>query len=478
MTDNLHLYVTAEDYAAVSGPSWPTYQDYILGVQATDSEIQKEIDSFTKMFLENGIKFPIETATACQYKWAWSTIYLNMLSTASCHRAGIMKFSESEFDNFHNLPKKINDRKIMLQGNWPQGGCQSCEMIERAGGFSDRMSGLQMRGLLPPELITNPTETKVTPTILEIFAENTCNLSCIYCNASLSSKIEQENIKFGPFASKGISIPVTTVERNTTGNYFKLFMQWLEKNVKNLKRLHLLGGETFIQHDLMNGVLDILEKNPAPDLVLCTFSNLNVPDKYWKKYTDRIQYLCQQGNISKFELTASIDCWGEAASYTRFGLNLDKFEQRLAWAAEQSDTWLGININQTITSTAIKTMPELIEKIAQYSEHRHIGHYFQFVGPNGTIEEINGHLHPKQFAYSLWEKDFDRILKAMPQNTHDQRDAIPRMQGHQKLLQQVTSHNYKKIADLHVYLDEIDRRRGSAWRQIFPYLDINDLGSV
>ena len=33
-------------------------------------------------------------------------------------------------------------------------------------------------------------------------------------------------------------------------------------NVHKLKRLHLLGGETYIKQDLMNGVMDILEKNP------------------------------------------------------------------------------------------------------------------------------------------------------------------------------------------------------------------------
>jgi hypothetical protein len=30
--------------------------------------------------------FPIQTATACVLKWAWSTIYLGQGTSSSCHR--------------------------------------------------------------------------------------------------------------------------------------------------------------------------------------------------------------------------------------------------------------------------------------------------------------------------------------------------------------------------------------------------------
>jgi hypothetical protein len=469
---NISDYITPEDYAIFAGPDWPSYTDFLAGQRGTVLTIQQEIDRFIEQQRKDGPRFPINTATACQYKWNWSTIYLNMLGTASCHRAGVIPFKAEEFDNFHNLPRKLNDRRAMLKGEWPQGGCQSCEMIERAGGYSDRRSALTMRGITPHELLTNPTAIEVTPTIIEIFAENTCNLSCVYCNASLSSKIEQENIKHGNFVKNNVKIPVVAVQREKTAEYFRLFMDWLNRNVGSLKRLHLLGGETFIQHDLMNGVLDILEKNPNPELALCTFSNLNVPDKYWNEYTGRIRDLQRAGNIACFDLTASIDCWGPEQEYVRSGLNIQKFEQRFAWAAEQSEDWLRLNVNQTITSMTIRSMPDLINKIKQYSKHRQIGHYFQFLGPNGTLDELNVHQHPKQFAYETWANDFERILAAMPQDTDNQREAIPRMQGHQKLLQKHTHHNYKKISELHTYFDELDRRRGTNWRELFPYLDI------
>lgn len=465
--NNLKNYITQDDYIARAGNSWPAYENFLQNPTSADPVVQQELTDLISEAKNTGMKFPINTATACQSKWTWSTIYLNSLTTASCHRVKPIPFKLEEFDNFHNIPQKLQDRKLMLEGKWPYGGCEYCKNIEDAGGFSDRLHNLDIRGLTPPELETDPTAIEVTPRIVEIFAQNTCNLSCTYCNASLSSKIQQENSKFGAFNSGGVSIPIVTTPTEATDAYFDKFIVWIEKNISQLVRLHLLGGETFIQHRLMESVLDILEKNPNPNLEFCIFSNMNVPDRYWDLYTGRIKDLQARGHIRYFDLTASIDCWGAEQEYARFGLDLEKFEKRFAWASEQG-SWLRLNANQTVTCLTMKTMPDLIDKIAQYSKNKHIGHYFQFYTGPQMFQ------HPQTFAYSMWAETFDRIYQAMPTTTVEQREAIPRMQGLQKQLQQKQTHNYVDIQKLHIYLDELDRRRKTAWRSIFPYLDINE----
>lgn len=466
--EKLNLYVTADDYKLGAGVDWPTYQEYISGIKLKNQSIQDEIDNFTQRYLKQGIKFPIKTATACQSKWTWSTIYLNSLSTASCHRVQPLPFELDEFDNFHNIPKKIADRKLMLKGQWPQGGCEYCGDIERAGGWSDRQHNLKIRGLTPPELEIDVSAVNVTPRIVEIFAQNTCNLSCIYCNGTLSSKIEQENIKYGNFNSGGVTIPIVNVPTVATKEYFDRFISWLDKNIQSLVRLHLLGGETFIQHELMDSVLLILENNPNPNLELCVFSNLNVPNKYWELYIGRIKDLQQRKHLKYFDLTASIDCWGPEQEYVRSGLNLQRFEQRLEWAVSQGD-WLRVNANQTITAMTMRTMPELIEKITYYSKFKPIGHYFQYyTGPHMFQ-------HPKIYAWSFWEDTCARILQVMPEGMPGGRknEARERMIGMQQLLKKYTEYNYIEIKKLHTYLDEIDRRRNTSWRSLFSYLDVN-----
>jgi hypothetical protein len=328
------------------------------------------------------------------------------------------------------------------------------------------MHNSAMRGLAPPELDHDEQAVRVTPTILEIFAQNTCNLACVYCNSNLSSKIEQENHKFGRFERDGVVIHPTHVPQ-AADTYFDRFMTWLKQNIKHLKRLHLLGGETFLQHSLMSQVLAMLEQAPNPNLRVCVFSNFNVPDRYWFDYLGRFRDLQHQGYIDRMELTASIDCWGEQAEYVRSGLHLRRFEEKFAWAADQDPAWLALNVNQTITAMTIRTMPELIDKISFYSQNRHIGHYWEFYcGPQQFQ-------HPRIFAWPFWQKDFERIMASMPRRTEDQLEAIPRMMGIQKVLEQQHEHDGHGVRQLHIYLDELDRRRGTDWHQVFPYLNID-----
>jgi hypothetical protein len=405
-------------------------------------------------------KFPIKTATACNSKWAWSTIWLNRGQTSSCHRVNSVPLDPDNFANFHNLPKKIADRELMLKGEWPTGGCEYCRKIEAAGGHSDRQHNNNIGGYVPKELKDNPTATHVTPRIVEIFAQNTCNLQCIYCAEDLSSKIRTENEKFGH--NNGVH-RISVVNKDQNVDYFEKFLLWLEENIQDLARLHLLGGETFIQHDLMEKVFDIIERKPNPNLQFNIFSNFNAPKKYWYDYTSRIKDYCLAGNISRFDLTCSIDCWGPEAEYVRSGLDLSMLEEYFAWASEQSEDWLYLNVNQTVSSMTIKTMPTLIEKIKQYSKHRHIGHYFMFV--DGYKFQ-----HPDIFDYSMWADDFEHILKIMPTDNIDQQEAIPRMIGLQRRLQNTCRQDPVQIAKLHTYLDELDHRRSTDWRSLFPYL--------
>ena len=464
---NLKLYLTPEQYKVYAGGDWPTYDEFIAGARPTHPDAQQYVDAMLNYTVnEQGKIFPIRTKTSCQSKWTWSTIYLDQLTTASCHRVSPSSLDLTNFDNFHNLPRKLNDRRLMLNGEWPTGGCEYCRDIENAGGFSDRQHNLEIPDLTPPELETDQNAIVVTPRIVEIFAQNTCNFSCIYCNDQLSSKIQQENLKFGEFNKDGVTIPIKLIHE-TTDEVFQKFLNWLEKNIHALKRLHLLGGETFLQEGLMNSVLTIIENNPNPDLQLCVFSNMNVPDKLWDRYINRIKDLQNKKHIKVFDLTASIDCWGAEAEYTRYGINLDKFEDRFAWASQEGD-WIRLNANQTVTATTMRSMVGLIDKIRQYSKNKHIGHYFQFYTGMQMFQ------HPQTFSYKMWESDFEKIFEAMPKNTPSQLEAIPRMEGLQKQLQLVKQHNFDDIKKLHIYLDEIDRRRNTNWRNVFPYLDIHE----
>lgn len=450
--------IDQKDYNTHRGDSWPTWDEFLKGSNTDSVDVDVEIDDFVKKFSSQGKYFPIKTETACQSKWTWNTLWLNEGTASSCHRAGWDDVTVDNF-NLHNGPNKLKARKQMLEGKWPGGGCEYCRDVEKAGGHSDRQHNNLIPGLSPEELESDQTAVVVTQRIQEIFADNTCNLSCVYCNSNLSSKIEQENNRYGEFKQKGVWLKDTLANKQDNKALYAKFLDWLTDNVHHLRRLHLLGGETFIQHKLMTDVLDILERKPNKELKLCIFSNMNAPEKYWQLYIERIRNLPIKG----FDLTASIDCWGEQQQYIRHGLDLELFEQRLAWASEQGD-WLKLNINQTITNMTIKTMPELINVVNKYNQHKHIGHYFEYyIGPEQ-------YQHPKIFAYNMWQEDFERIYNEMRKETVEHREVFTRLQGLEKQLKTVNKHDYKQIENLHIYLDELDRRRGTDWRSLFPYL--------
>ncbi len=406
---------------------------------------------------DNKVYFPIKTETACQKKWNWSTIFLNTGRTNSCHRCDTLPIDINNFDEFHNLPKKLADRQLMLEGKWPAGGCEYCQKLESTGQGSDRTYHLSIPDLTPPELLENKSAVNVTPQIVEVYLNNTCNLACVYCTEEYSTRIQSENKKFGLFDQQGVSIiPGRFVNTN---EYFEKFCTWLETNIHKLKRLHLEGGETFYQRE-MDVIIDIIKKNPNKKLEVNVVSNLMAHKT--KHFISEFKELCKTRSIGRFDLTASLDCWGPEAEYIRFGLDLKTWEENFSYAVEQK--WLTLNVNMVINALSIKTTPALIEKINFYSRSRNINQQFNLVVGAKT------YMHPKIFGGEMWADDFEKILLLLPDNTPVKAKQKDYMKGIWEYLKSCDK-DVTMINQLYVYLDELDRRRGTNWRNLFPYLD-------
>ena len=78
--------------------------------------------------------------------------------------------------------------------------------------------------------------------------------------------------------------------------------------------------------------------------------------------------------------------------------------------------------------------------------------------------------HPKMFDWYHWQDHFARIMKELKDTTTEQKETRLRMQGIIDQLRTVEYGNFPEIENLHIYLDEIDRRRGTNWRELFPHL--------
>jgi organic radical activating enzyme len=366
----------------------------------------------------------------------------------------------TNFDEFHNTPKKLNDRKLMLEGKWPTGGCEYCKNVEDSGGSSDRQFHLKIPGQYPT-VLDHVSEINVNPTILEIYLDNVCNMSCLYCWDGFSSKIQQENKKFGPFNKHGVSIDNTAVRHPNHTQLKEKFWEWLGQNYSNLSRLHILGGEPFYQKEFETCLL-FLENNSNKNLEFNVVSNLMIKPDNFKLQILRIRELIKNKKIARFDLTASIDCWGLEQEYVRFGLDLDTWRKNFAYLV--SEKWITLNINQTISSLTIKTIPELLNYINALRKNREIGHYMS------TTVMTYEFLNPRVFGKDFFKNDFDAIIKLMPDDTWQQTEAKTYISGIKSYLD-TCDRNQAEIDKLVVYLTELDRRRNTDWRTTFPWLE-------
>jgi hypothetical protein len=404
--------------------------------------------------------FPIRTETACQLKWTWSTIQLYDGSTNSCHRVGQTVVNPENFDTFHNTPKKLADRRLMLQGQWPTGGCEYCKNIEDTGGQSDRQFHLQIPNLVPPELESDPTAIDVTPRILEVYLDNVCNMSCIYCWDGFSSRIQQENEKFGEFVKNGIEIKNSSVRHPQHAELSTAFWQWMEKNSTSLSRLHILGGEPFYQAQFET-VMNFLETHHNPELEFNVVTNLKISTTKLEKFIGRIKNLLVTRRIKRFDLTASIDCWGAEQEYIRYGIDMAQWQKNFDYVAQQK--WVTLNVNQTITGLGIKSISTLIKYLNEHRKTRPIGHYFMAC--------VNrSHLYPGIFGAGFFDEDFKNILEEMPNDTWQHTNARNMMLG---LQSEFNSHlrDDSELSKLRTFLNEIDRRRDLNWQETFPWLE-------
>ena len=407
--------------------------------------------------------FPVKTATGCRLKWGYSTIYLSRAKTASCHRVDQLPLTLETFMDFHNLPRKIADREMMLEGKWPGGGCEYCKNIEDSGGYSDRQLHLTkpFEHMTVKELLTDPTATKVTPRTLEVYFNNTCNLKCIYCGPWFSSKIAAELKKHGSFGDDAYSDQYDAWQMNSEYDQMvKLLFEWMALNHKDLTTFQILGGEPFLQKEF-DMTLDFFEEHPSPNLDFNIVTNLTTDDKRMDHFIGRFERLIGKRKLKNLQITASLDCWGPQAEYIRSDLDLAQWERNFDKLIQKK--WIRMQVNHAINVLSIKYMPDLLRRMQKWNEINTVYNNFMSV-------QWPAYLNPDMFGSGLFDKDFELIdslmLNTVPYHTNTKQY----MQG---IISQIgnSKPNIAQIKSLKSFLDSIDQRRNRDYKLLFPWLD-------
>jgi hypothetical protein len=423
------------------------------------------------------VVFPIKSDTACLLKWGWSSVYLQSGTSSSCHRTKKYAIDPDNFSQFHNLPAKVEARHKMLNGEWPGAGCEYCKNIETAGGVSDRIFQLEQledKNLIPPELLEDKESTSISPTILEVYFKNTCNMACVYCGPHFSSKWEDENRKYGNlYSPTNDKFSVTQPQANL---HYKKMLTGLwdflkqNDNARKIQRYHILGGEPFLLEELDQSIA-FWARYGHPDLQISIVSNLNIPHERFKSYINKFELLAKKNKIWRLQLTASLDCRGPEQEYVRYGLDTNLWDENFEYVLNKP--WICLSINSVISSLTIKSLPNLIEKINYWNSKQDavIDEWRSY--PNDILHSFNtsGEVDdPYIFSGDIFSSVFQEILDKMPTNTKSQQGQKQMMEGIANKSKKSSTDNFR-IEELKKYLGMLDSRRGTNWKITFPWLE-------
>lgn len=307
----------------------------------------------------------------CLAKWSQVTMHLGTGLTHSCHHPIAHKIPLDELkDNpsaLHNTNFKKQQRKDMLNGKRPA-ECDFCWRIEdNTDEISDRVyKSIDDFSIVDYDEIVNSTgDENVYPRYVEVDFSHVCNFKCSYCGPTYSSKWVEEIQQKGAYQfSSGqpfnniSEVPIKNSDQNP---YTDAFWEWFPDALPHLHTFRITGGEPLLSKHTFK-VFEYLLENPNPNLEFAINTNACPPGKLWDRLVKLVQQLEQRNCVKKFTLFISAESVGEAAEYSRRGLNWRLFETNLEYFLDNTTT-TRIAVMSAFNVMSITTFVDLLKYV-------------------------------------------------------------------------------------------------------------------
>ncbi len=408
----------------------------------------------------------------CLAKWTQVTLHLYNGNTQSCHhvRSHRVPFQEVR-DNeraLHNSSYKRKQRRKMISGVYPK-ECQYCWNIEKVGEISDRIYKSRRFWAWPhfEEVVKSSDGPLLNPTNVEIAFESTCNLKCMYCSPSYSSKWHEEIRQYGAYPTSRLyndlrinkTLPLKKEDREF---YYNAFWKWWPSLSESLKVFRITGGEPLLSSHTWRTLDDII-KNPKPKLTLAVNSNMSVPDNLINRLIEKINAL--EGKVEVFQLFVSIDTCGKQAEYIRFGLQYEKFMENVEKILTRVKWPITISYMITVNALSLPGLKGLLKKI----------HYQRTTFDRHQINLDTPYLrNPEHLTIFILPKSFSSYLtlavEYMKKNNFNT-DEIDRLNRVVEYMKKNKIHFLKKKmlqADFYKMFVEYDKRKHIFFEEVFP----------
>jgi hypothetical protein len=477
--------------------------------------------------------------TMCFAKWAQVSMHFTNGMTHSCYHPPLHKMDLEEVklnpSALHNTKQKKFERKLMLEGQRPQ-GCSYCWKIEDVGGRSDRIyrSGEYWAQNAKEDIALAGSDGDIVPRYLEVNFNQACNFKCMYCSPHLSTAWEEEVKQLGPFKismhDKSIVLhndldPLTEVglmplkQKQNQNTYLEAFWKWWPKLYRKLEVFRITGGEPLMDINLYK-ILDYIYENPNSWLELSITSNLCPPKpELFSRFLDKLKKLEEikiwedkerfnpgSGNhwyvnmpLKNFALFVSIDSVGDQAEYIRTGLNFNVLENNLY-------KFLNETMNTTVTfinTFNALSVPRITDFMGWVLELRRTYSKTNQGTKSIKIHDINfnhpdHNIHPRQKiwfdipllrkpnwqAIQILPKEFDIYLIEAIEFMKANQDVsdfagfydfeIAKMERNLKIMQErnMSEHELNtNRKNFYHFFEQFDNRRGTNFAQTFPEME-------
>lgn len=305
----------------------------------------------------------------CLAKWTQVTMHLGAGLTHSCHHPVAHKIPIEELEKdpgaLHNTNHKKEQRKAMLNGERPA-ECDFCWRIEdNTGNISDRvLKSMDSFSIVDHDSITELTgDENIYPRYVEVSFSNVCNFKCSYCGPTFSSKWADEIKNQGAYdlgaGGKYNWVEHMPLKASEDNPYTKAFWKWFPDALPHMHTFRITGGEPLLSKHTLKTLRHMIE-NPNPNLEVAVNSNACPPGNLWKEFTDVVNELLTKKCIKKFTLFVSAESVGQAAEFSRTGMDWNLFTSNVEYFLENTiDT--RITFMSAFNIFSITTIKEFLE---------------------------------------------------------------------------------------------------------------------
>lgn len=429
----------------------------------------------------------------CMAKWMHTTLHLQMGRTHSCYlnptHAIPQEGLKEKPSSLHNTPQKMQERKLMLEGERPK-GCQACWDIEDLEGehFSERHFRGQDCWIKPfyDQVSQSPWDKPINPTYLEVSFSANCNFKCSYCAPTYSTSWQKEVNEFGGYPlSREFShhdphwlkengeMPLPSDQENP---YVTAFWKWWPELKNDLMFFRITGGEPLLSRDTFQ-VLEKINNVPMPSLELSINSNLGVKDELFTNFLNELKNLrlaeSEHKKIKKFMLHTSVDAFGAQAEYIRHGLNFEKFQQNVEKYLKEVPQG-NLSFMVTFNALSLPSFPKLLAWLMELRKSYQT-HERQILFDTPHLK------HPRFMCLQMlppsYQKYMGTIIEFMKNNLNEshgiKESELIKMKRMLSWMESQNPNREKEQTDFKLFFREHDKRRKTNFSKAFPeYSDL------